>query len=69
MTDNHSTDNAESEPSSVAANISVSELAARRLGGSSPEAAPEEVSLEEVPPEEPSVESEEEVEEVVEDVD
>ena len=60
MTDNHSTDNAESEPSSVAANISVSELAARRLGGS-PEAAPEEVS-----PEEPSVESEEEVEEVVE---
>jgi hypothetical protein len=42
MTDNHSTDNAESEPSSVAANISVSELAARRLGGS-PEAAPEEV--------------------------
>jgi hypothetical protein len=63
MTDNHSTDNAESEPSSVAANISVSELAARRLGGS-PEAAPEEVS-----PEEPSVESEEEVEEVVEDVD
>jgi hypothetical protein len=49
MTDNHSTDNAESEPSSVAANISVSELAARRLGGS-PEAAPEEVS-----PEEPSV--------------
>jgi hypothetical protein len=63
MTDNHSTDNAESEPSSVAANISVSELAARRLGGSQ-EAAPEEVS-----PEEPSVESEEEVEEVVEDVD
>ena len=56
MTDNHSTDNAESEPSSVAANISVSELAARRLGGSSPEAAPEEVSLEEVSPEEPSVE-------------
>jgi len=34
MTDNHSTDNAESEPSSVASNISVSELAARRLGGS-----------------------------------
>jgi hypothetical protein len=58
MTDNHSTDNAESEPSSVAANISVSELAARRLGGS-PEAAPGESS----------VESEEEVEEVVEDVD
>ena len=68
MTDNHSTDNAESEPSSVAANISVSELAARRLGGSSQE-APEEVSTEEVIAEEPSVESEEEVEEVVEDVD
>ena len=33
MTDNHSTDIAESEPSSVATNISVSELAARRLGG------------------------------------
>ena len=68
MTDNHSTDNAESEPSSVAANISVSELAARRLGGS-PEAAPEEVSSGEVSPEEPSVESEEETEEIVEDVD
>lgn len=67
MTDNHSTDNAESEPSSVAANISVSELAARRLGGSS-QTTPEEVSSEEVV-EEPSVESEEEVEEVVEDVD
>ena len=68
MTDNHSTDNAESEPSSVAANISVSELAARRLGGSS-QTTPEEVSSEEVVEEEPSVESEEEVEEVVEDVD
>lgn len=67
MTDNHSTDNAESEPSSVAANISVSELAARRLGGSS-QTTPEEVSSEEVV-EEPSVESEEETEEIVEDVD
>ena len=67
MTDNHSTDNAESEPSSVAANISVSELAARRLGGSS-QTTPEEVSLEEVT-EDPSVESEEETEEIVEDVD
>ena len=67
MTDNHSTDNAESEPSSVAANISVSELAARRLGGSS-QTTPEEVSSEEVA-EDPSVESEEETEEIVEDVD
>lgn len=67
MTDNHSTDNAESEPSSVAANISVSELAARRLGGSS-QTTPEEVSSEEVI-EDPSVESEEETEEIVEDVD
>lgn len=67
MTDNHSTDNAESEPSSVAANISVSELAARRLGGSS-QTTPEEVSSEEVT-EDPSVESEEETEEIVEDVD
>ena len=67
MTDNHSTDNAESEPSSVAANISVSELAARRLGGSS-QTTPEEVSSEEVA-EDPSVESEEETEEIVDDVD
>ena len=53
MTDNHLTDNAESEPSSVATNISVSELAARRLGGSkepeSPAPEVEEEGTEETP--------------------
>jgi len=69
MTNNHSTDNAESEPSSVAENISVSELAARRLGGSQEptKEVPETETPEEELQDDPSVESEE-AEEAVDEV-